>query len=50
MNYNNEELEKYCSVVEIVKSFVGRVPHNHINVLPVIMNSMIDECKVYFEI
>ena len=50
MNYNNEELEKYVSVIETIGGFVGRVPHNHINVLPVIMNSMIDECKVYFEI
>ena len=49
-------LVNYCSVVEQLrikmKNYESRtrIPHNHINVLPVLMDLMGKNCKVYFEI
>ena len=50
MNYNNEELEKYVSVIETIGGFVGRVPHNHINVIYMLREYMKENCKNYLEI
>ena len=54
LNISNSEIDSSIDLVERIKNYTsgrgGRMPHNHINSIPIIMNYLGDNCKTYLEI
>ena len=54
LNLDKSEIESSIDIVEQVRGYTagqgGRMPHNHINIIPIIMNYLGDNCRTYLEL